>query len=350
MRALIFRGPNDYSVEEKPIPQIGEGEMLLKIIACGLCGTDVKVFGNGHRAITPPRTTGHEIVGTVAESKSDKAGVVKGDNVLVVAPIGCMKCSFCLRGEQNICPVVVEKVHAFGYDTDGGFAEYLLIPKEAAEQGVLIKIPETEIPLTLLAVAEPLACVLNGQEKLRIGPDDVVVVIGAGPIGSMNVIAARAEGAKKIILADIDSAKLALASVVHPDVSVDSSKENLVERVRKETDGRGADVVIVAAPAPALQTEAIEMAAVRARVSFFAGLAKGTVSPIIDTNKIHYWEIEVYGAFGACRKQYEKAMQLIISRPADFQALVTHTMPLGDIKKAVDLMKTGQTIKVVIAP
>lgn len=350
MRALLFRGPNDYSVEENPVPQIGEGEVLLKIIACGLCGTDVKIFGNGHRAITPPMTTGHEIVGVVEESKSDKAGVVKGDNVLVVAPIGCMKCSFCLRGEQNICPNVVEKVHAFGYDTDGGFAEYLRIPKDAADQNVLIKIPETEIPLTLLAVTEPLACVLNGQEKLRIGPDDVVVVIGAGPIGSMHVIAARAQGAKKIILADIDSAKLALASILRADVLVDSSKENLVERVRKETDGCGADVVIIAAPAPSLQTEAIEMAAVRARVSFFAGLAKGTISPLIDTNKIHYWEIEVYGAFGACRRQYEKAMQLIISRPADFKTLVTHTLPLEDIKKAVELIKAGQTIKVVIIP
>ncbi|RJQ29481.1 alcohol dehydrogenase [Candidatus Parcubacteria bacterium] len=350
MRALLFRGPNDYRVEERPLPQIVEGDVLLKIIACGLCGTDVKVLGNGHRAVKPPMTTGHEIVGEVEESKSSAAGVAKGDNVLVVAPIGCMKCNFCLRGEQNICPVVVESVHAFGYDTDGGFAEYMRVPKEAADQGVLIKIPETSIPLASFAIAEPLACVLNGQEKLHICPDDTVVVIGAGPIGVLHVVAARAEGAKKVILADVNPAKLSLAAGVCADALVDSSKENLVERVRKETEGRGADVVIVAAPAPSLQTEAIEMAAVRGRVSFFAGLAKGTTSPPIDTNAIHYREIEVYGAFGACRKQYEKAMHLILDGKVNPAQLITHTLPLEDIEKAVDLMKAGQTIKVVIVP
>src|SRR3989344_5199574 len=184
MKALIFRGPNDYSVEEKPMPQIGEGEVLLKVIACGLCGTDVKVFRNGHRGITPPMIPGHEIVGEVTETKSSTAGVRVGDRVIVIAHIGCMDCDFCKRGFTNNCTWVANDNRVFGFAFDGGFAEYMRVPKEAADRGSLIPIPPTSLPATAFAISETLACVIHGQEKLRITPQDTVLVVGAGPIGS----------------------------------------------------------------------------------------------------------------------------------------------------------------------
>src|SRR3989344_1317045 len=156
MRALVFKGPNDYAIEEKPMPHAGEGEVVLKVLACGLCGTDMKVFTKGHRAVKPPMTTGHEIVGEVVETKSATAGVTVGDRVIVVAPVGCMQCEFCKKGLQNICPRVVNDVHAFGYTIPGGFAEYVLVPQEAADQGVLIPIPATKLPWTSFAICEPL--------------------------------------------------------------------------------------------------------------------------------------------------------------------------------------------------
>lgn len=350
MKASVFKGPGNFTVEEVPTPQISEGEVLLRVLACGLCGTDVKVFTNGHRAVTPPRITGHEIVGEVLESKSSAAGVASGDRVLVVAPVGCMKCEFCLKGEQNICPQVVNDVHAFGYTMDGGFAEYLRIPKEAADQGVLIPIPKTNLPATAFAVCEPLSAVINGQEKLRIGSHDTVVVIGAGPIGCMHVYLAHAKGAKRIIFADSNAERLALASGTPTDVFIDNSKEDLVARVMQETEGRGADVVIIAAPAPSLQADAIQMAAIKGRVSFFAGLAKGTPSPLIDTNAIHYREIEVYGAFGANPRHYREALQAVLDGSVDAARLITHTIPLADIAEAVRIAQSGKSVKVVVVP
>src|SRR5262249_8087187 len=136
MKALVFYGPNDFRLEERPKPAIGEGEVLLKVLANGICGTDLKIFMNGHRAVRPPMVTGHEIVGEVAESKASSANV--GDKVVVVTPVGCMQCKYCKKGEQNLCPLVVKDVHSIGYYTDGGFAEFMRVPKEAVEQNVLI--------------------------------------------------------------------------------------------------------------------------------------------------------------------------------------------------------------------
>ncbi len=352
MRALIFRGPNDYSVEETPMPQIGEGEVLLKIIACGLCGTDVKVFTNGHRGITTlPMITGHEIVGEVTETKSSTAGVRVGDRVIVVTHVGCMSCGFCKSGFTNSCTWVTNDMRVFGFAFAGGFAEYMRVPKEAADRKSLIPIPPTSLPITAFAILEPLACVINGQEKLRITPQDTVVVVGAGPIGSMHAYIARAKGAKRIILAEKRKHRVELASQHVPaDVFVNNSEEDLVERVKKETNGRGADVVILAAPDPSLQTDAMRMAANRGRISFFAGLSKGSVSPSIDTNDIHYHELEIYGAFGAGRRHYEEALQAVLEGRVNASRLITHTMPLERIAEAVRIVESGEGIKVVIVP
>lgn len=350
MRALVFRGPNNYDIEQKEIPPLDEGDVLLKVIACGLCGTDVKIFNNGHRAVRPPLTTGHEVVGTVVETKSQRPDIQTGDNVIVVTPVGCMNCKFCAQGMQNMCSWVANDVHSLGYYIDGGFAEYMRIPREAVHQGVVIKIPDTAIPLSHFALCEPLSCVINGQEKLKIKPGETVVIVGAGPIGCMHAYLAKAGGAGKIILADIDAKKLEITRGVPADVRVDTSKNDFVQVVREHTNGAGADVVIVAAPSGNAQENAVRIAGILGRISFFAGLPKNAPCITLDSNAVHYKEQEIYGAFASHRRQYEDALALILDKKVDSSLLVTHTFSLDRIRDAVTLAQKGEAVKIVIAP
>lgn len=350
MKSIVFYGPKDFRVEDRPRPMIEDGEMLLEVIACGLCGTDLKIFENGHHAVKPPLITGHEIVGCVIESRAATSDVKTGDNVIVVTPVGCMNCKYCTRGEQNMCSLVADKVHSIGYYTDGGFAEYMRVPREAVDQNVLIKIPETDAPLNYFAICEPLSCVINGQDKLKISSDDIVLVIGSGPIGVMHVYLAKARGVKKIILADLEKKKLDLAKKAPADVFVDSSKENLEEIISRETGGRGADVVIVACASGKAQESAVKLAGIRARISFFGGLPKTSPDISLPSNIVHYREQEIYGAFASNRRQYEEALNLILSGAINPSKIITHTFHLEEIEKAVALMKNGEALKMLVVP
>lgn len=350
MKSVIFYGPGKFVVEDSPIPRVKKGEVLLKVVSCGLCGTDIKIFTHGHHAVKPPIIIGHEIVGTVIESAGNNIDIKVGENVIVVTPVGCMKCWYCWQGMQNMCPWVANDVHSIGYYTDGGFAEYILIPREAVEQRVLIKIPNTNIPLEHFALCEPLSCVINGQEKLKIKPEDTVVVIGAGPIGCLHVMLARVQGVRKIILADLDKKRLQLAKYMPADIFVHSAERNLIEVVLRETGQVGADVVIVAAPSGRAQEDAVQMAAIQGRISFFGGLPKSNSNISLASNLVHYKELEIYGAFASSRRQYVKALSLLLNRQVDTDKLISHTLPLHEIRNAVEIAKRGEALKIIIVP
>jgi len=350
MSAVLFEGPNNYSFKKDyPLPHVGDKDILLKVKACGFCGTDCKIFLNGHRAVTPPRVIGHEIVGEVFEiGKKAKTALKKKDRVIVVTPVGCTKCVYCRQGRSNMCPWVANDVHSIGYYTDGGFAEYCLIPAEAVAQKILIKIPK-HVTDEEAAVVEPLSCVINGQEKLKVKPEDVVLIIGAGPIGTLHALLAKAQGVKQIIIADIAEDKLALAQKVIPTAKFLNTKGiDAKEKILEMTDQAGADVVVVAAPVPVAQQLAIDSAAILGRISFFAGLPKGTNTVEIATNTIHYKELEVYGSFASYRAQYIRALDLIAKKQIDLKNLITHTLPLKDMKKAIALFQSGKTLKTII--
>lgn len=350
MKALIYYEPGTYKLEEKEKPIIQKGEVLLKVLAAGICGTDIKIFTHGHHAIQKPVTTGHEIVGEIVESKSKNKYAILGSKVLVVTPVGCMQCRFCKAGKQNMCPLVADRGHSIGYYCDGGFAEYIRIPKEAVDQDVLIPIPKSDIPIEHFAICEPLSCVINGADKLKISSNDTVVVMGAGPIGCMHVNLAHAKGAKKIILTDIDEKKLKLAEASPADICIKHQGNNLKEIILKETGGEGADVIIIAAPSGQGQEDAIELAAPLGRISFFGGLPKTAPTINLNSNRLHYRELEIYGAYASTRKQYVEAMNLVIRKKIDTKTLITHILPLSEIDHAVELMKRGEAIKIILTP
>jgi len=346
MRVARFYGPGDIRLEDAPKPEPGPGELLLRVHACGTCGTDAKIFAFGHPRLVPPRVIGHEVAGVVEELGAGTEGFAVGDRVQLIAAIPCGECFECTHRSMSICA----NQESIGYDYDGGFAEWLVVPAKVLKVSGLNRIPGS-LSFEEAAVTEPLACVLNGQELARVSTDDVVVVIGAGPIGCFHVRLARARGASQIALVDVNGERLEMsASRVEPDLAVDASKENAIDAVLKLTDGRGADVVITAAASRQAQEEALQMAARAGRISFFGGLQKDDPFVTLDSNLIHYRELTIVGANGSSPAQNAEALRLIATGAVPVADLITDTLPLEEVHRAIEAVRSGKSIKVVITP
>jgi L-iditol 2-dehydrogenase len=235
-----------------------------------------------------------------------------------------------------------------GYHYDGGFAELMVVPAKVLAVEGLNRIPNG-LSYAEASVAEPLACVLNGQLWAHVGTGDDVVVIGSGPIGCLHVRLARARGAARVFLVDLNPDRLKLAAdLVHPDAAVVGSEVDVVEAVRGLTDGRGADVIITAAASGAAQEQALRMAATQGRISLFGGLPKDNPIVAFDANLVHYKELTVVGASGSSPAHNAAALQLIATGAVPVADLITHRLPLADALRAFELVERGEAIKVTV--
>jgi L-iditol 2-dehydrogenase len=346
MKAALYKGPQDLSVIEVDKPQPGTQEILIRVKACATCGTDAKIYKHGHPRLTPPQIIGHEIAGEIVEIGADVKGYTIGQRVQVIAAIPCGTCWLCTSGRMTIC----ENQLSMGYQFPGGFAEYMVIPHEVIRVNGVNTIPDN-VSFDEASVTEPLACALNAQQILNIAPGSSVLVMGAGPIGCLHVLLARAHGAGKVFLADVNGDRLKLsAHVVKPDAAFDMSKVDLGAEVAKLTDGHGADNIITAAPAGAAQELAISIVAPGGKISFFGGLPKDKPMIACDSNIVHYKEVTLYGANGSSPEQNRQALALISSGNVPVASLITHRMALADVQQAIDAVVSGEAIKVVINP
>ena len=346
MKVVRFHAPGDVRIEEAPEPDAGPGEVKLRVRACSTCGTDVKILRYGHHHIVPPRIMGHEIAGEIVAVGDGVTGFAAGDRVQVIAAIPCGHCAECRRGRMTVCP----NQESMGYHYEGGFAEYLAVPAKVLAVDGLNRIPEG-VSFAEASVAEPLACVLNGQMLARVGEGDDVVVIGSGPIGCLHARLARARGAARVFLVDINTQRLSLAaSLVHPDATVSGAESDVVDEICELTGGRGADVVITAAASGAAQEQAIAMAARQGRISFFGGLPKDKPMIACDANLVHYRELTIVGANGSSPAHNAQALRLIASGAVAVADLITHRLPLGRTLEAFDIVARGEAIKVTIEP
>lgn len=336
----------DFSVEDVPVPECPQRGVLLKVHACGLCGSDLRTLRHGHRKVTFPWTIGHEISGRVAEVGSCFKGSWKSGDMLAVGPlVFCGRCDFCLDGRHELCEGYREIAQAW----PGGFAEYVAIPPEAAERGTIAPIPPTLDP-AVAAIAEPLASCLHAQEKGRIRPGETVAVLGAGPIGGIHLLLAKMHGAARVLVADLDALRLQSCGDLEPDGLIDASTSDLVAEARRLTDGKGPDVVITANPSPASQVQAVEMARKGGRILLFGGLPKGQSKPALDTNIIHYNALQVIGTTIFAPRHYATALDLLASGRIDGDRIVTHRFALAEFAKGVELAMQGQVRKAVFLP
>jgi L-iditol 2-dehydrogenase len=343
MKAAVYLGPGEIEVKDVHQPVCGNDEILIRVRACAVCGTDVRIYYFGQKNVVPPHIMGHEIAGTISKIGKHVLGYKVHDRVTVVTSVGCGSCKFCRGGYHNLCV----DTKALGYYYQGGFAEYIAIPKEAVSQGNVLKFPE-HLSFEEASLIEPLSCCINGQDYLNIQSGETVVVFGAGPIGCMHVELAKARGAERIILVDVSPARLRLAKPFSTTHMIDASVFDPVERVTELTDNTGADVVIVACSANKAQEQALLMAAKKARVSFFAGLPKDNPFIKCDSNVIHYKEVSVFGAFASYKEQYERATDLIATGRIDAKKFITATFSLDEIVKAIETTRGGNGLKAVV--
>jgi L-iditol 2-dehydrogenase len=345
VRVARLYAPEDLRIEDTPAPEARPGEIVIRVRSCSTCGTDAKIFHHGHHHISLPRVLGHEVAGEIVEVGNGVDGFGVGDRVQVIAAIPCGECFFCRRGQETVC----ENLESIGYQYDGGFAEFMRVPRKVLDRDGLNRVPD-HVPFEAASLTEPLACVLNGQEIAQVGTGDVVAVLGAGPIGCLHVRLARARGASSIILADVNERRLELSLRARPDIVIDSAKEDAVDAVRKATDGRGADVVITATGAGAAQEQALEMASARGRISLFGGLPRDNSVIRFDSNLVHYRELIVVGAYGSAPRHNRAALELISTGAVEVEDLITHRVPLDRVRDAIDIVTSGEGLKVVVEP
>jgi len=348
MKAAILMGKEHFEIREVDVPPLKNGEVLVKVKACAVCGTDRRIFRGQKRVDVP--ITGHEISGVVEEVGEGVKGVSKGDKVVIETVVGCGECDACKRGEENRCR---RKYRAIGYQFNGGFAQYLVVPREAVKQGCVIKIPE-HVPFEEASIVEPFSCVINGWTSFKKRQKGFTAcVIGAGIIGMLHTEYAKQKGAR-VILVNRSAPRLMIAKKIGlpADHFVNAEEYNPVERVKELTDGFGADVVICAASSKEVQRIALEMAAVDADISFFAGVPKDDPYVNLDANLIHYNELHIHGANASNRSQYLEAVDLIASGRVNVKKFITHKFPLEKIEEAIRTLEDRSTgaIKVIIDP
>jgi len=345
LRAAVFNGPEKIEIRQWENPICSDSEILIKVEYCAICGTDVRTFFHGHKKVVPPAIIGHEITGEVVEiGRNIKTELKIGQRIVPVTSIGCGVCRLCSKGLFNLCP----DTKALGYFYPGGFAEYMIIPELAVKQSAYVLLPENVSSLEC-SLIEPLSCVINAQNYLKIQEHDNVVIYGGGPIGFMHAVLAGACGADNIIMIDPAFDRLKkFGSLFEGLIFLDPGKEDIVKKVKEITSGFGADVVITACPAKQAQVEAFSIIAPRGRISFFGGLPKDDSTILIDSNTIHYNEISVFGAFASNKPDYQKAADLISSRKIDPSKFITKVISLEDIEKGIRLVKEGSVLKVVV--
>lgn len=347
MLALVYHGPQDLRVEEVPTPVIKPGELLIKVLAASICGTDLRIYHGNHRMYPPGtvRIPGHEVVGTIAEVAEGLGGFTVGERVFIAPNMGCGHCAQCVSGNNNLCA----SYDAVGVTIDGGFAEYMRVPANAVQQGNVIKVND-EVDPAVAALMEPFACVLRGQNALHIKPGEVVLVIGAGPIGVMHTKLARARGAGRVIVSEPMADRAAQARRMGADRVVNPMEEDLQAILFEESQGRGADIVIVAAPVHAAQESALTLAAIGGRINFFGGLPKDRPTINFDSNLVHYRELVITGTTACSTNDCWQATRIVNSGLVDLTDLVSQRYPLREAIKAFAAAEDRKSLKIVLEP
>lgn len=345
MRAGVYRGEGRVVVEQVPIPEIGEGEVLFRVAACGICGTDIKKIQHGF--IAPPQILGHELAGTVVKVGRGVNKFKPGDRVVSFHHIPCGACFYCEKRLFSQCARYKKTGLTAGFDPNGGgFAEYVRAMPWIVERGMMALPPD--VTFEEATFVEPVNTCLKAVRKARVAPGETVLVIGQGPIGMLLMILAKHEGAA-VYTSDPMAGRRAASVRFGASESFDPREANLLEEIRRRTGGRGADAVLLAVPNPALVSEALSLARPGGRVLLFAHN-----DPVLRLEfpaaAVGVEEKEILGSYSASVDEQEESAALVFGRRLPVRDLVSHRFPLERIAEALDLAAhpKDNTLKVVI--
>jgi 2-desacetyl-2-hydroxyethyl bacteriochlorophyllide A dehydrogenase len=322
MKAAVLQRPGELTLEERPVPETVDGDLLVKVRAASICGTDLRIHAHGHFKNDGPRVLGHELVGEV---------VGTGERVTVAPNVGCGHCAMCRDGFNQMCP----DYEAFGVTMDGGFQEYMRIPARAL--GNVFAVP-AQVSDADASLVEPLSCCLSGQRKVTVTAEDRVLIIGDGPIGAFHALLARVAGAREVIVSGHNDERL---EAIDADVRINSREQDL------SAAAQDVDVAIVAVSSAEAQQQAVELLAPHGRLNFFSGLGKAR-GVEIDSNRVHYKALTLTGTTGSSNGDYTRALELVASGRASLSPLVSGTFALEEIGAALDHARSRAGMKAMV--
>jgi threonine dehydrogenase-like Zn-dependent dehydrogenase len=336
MRAAVFEGNGKVAVSDRPEPRVSRpDDVVIRIAANGLCGSDLRALAMPPEMVYDEGViVGHEFSGTVADV-GDEVTLEPGTHVVVHPNIWCQTCWYCRSGHTNLCDRFVH----VGSMRDGGAAELCVVPER-----MVYRVPD-DMPLDLAALAEPLACVLNGTRQAAVHPGESVLVLGGGPIGLLYLMLFKAAGASPLIVSEPAPERARWARELGADEVIDPRATNLPEAVRDLCEGRGADVVVDSVGA--LLSDAVACVRKAGRVFVF-GLNE-RIESVVRPADLVYREISLSGVYIA-RGTFPLAVSLLTQNALGFDRLVTHRLQLEDFDEAIELLRTGEAVKALVVP
>ncbi len=339
MRIAMYYNNSDIRIEEVPLPAIGPGELLVKIVASGICGSDVMEW---YRIKKAPLVLGHEIAGVVVQVGEGVKGFVEGNRVIATHHVPCNNCEYCQRGQHTLCPTL----HNTRY-YPGGFVEYVRVPAINIEKGGVVKLP-TAVSFEAGTFVEPLGCVVRGMRELLFEPARTVLVLGSGLSGILNIKTVKAYAAGKVLATDIDPFRLEMARQAGAEIVINASEEDVTARVLKETGGLGVDYVITTASAPATFHQAMESVKPGGKVLLFGIMAPGTK---INFDVFSFWQkqVQLFSTYAASPRDLTDALELLRAHRVEVEEMITHRLPLTEIQRGFQLTASPKhSLKVII--
>ena len=348
MKAQVFRGVNQLSYEEVPIPAIAPDEVLVQVRVVGLCQSDIKKIC--YPLYEPPRIFGHETAGTIAAVGSEVKDWEIGQRVVVLHHIPCMHCAYCLNDNFSMCHVYKTVTTTAGFaPSGGGFAEFVKVPGHIVRHGGLIPIPDS-VTFEQASFVEPTNCCLKAVKKAQIQPGQTVLITGAGPIGLMFVMLVKYFGARAIAT-DLIPSRLEKALSLGAEAALDARDPNLVRQIQSLTDGMGVDTSLLAVPSEKAFFQALDCTRKGGKILFFAEFPDEVEIPL-NPNILYRREIDLMGSYSSSYRVQALAADIVFNRRINVDALVSDRLPLSDLSLAVEraLSPTPETFKILLYP
>ncbi len=342
MRVATYYSNHDIRIEDKPTPQIGRGEVLIRVQACGICGTDVLEW---YRRNKTPLVLGHEIAGEISEVGRGLRRYKKGQRVSASHHVPCGKCNYCLSGHPTVCDTL-RRTH---FDP-GGFSQFVRLPEINVQLGGVYPLPDS-LSYEEATFTEPLACCLRAQKLAGGIKAKNVLVMGCGISGLLHIQLAKAQGASFVGASDIVDYRLDFARQYGAEAAINAQQNDVAERFRQHNQGRAADVVIVATGATSANTSALQCVERGGCVLFFAATDEGAEIPLSVNNVFWRNEITLTSSYAATPAEHLEALKLLSQRKIKAKEMITHSLPLDKIEEGFKLVaEAGNSLKVVIRP
>jgi L-iditol 2-dehydrogenase len=338
---VVYYAPKDLRVEkQEEKPSVKKGEVLVRVEACAICGSDIKTYLHGNPRMIPPAVIGHEFCGEIIETGAGVDGYKIGDRVSMATTMGCGECVYCLEGKPNIC----KNVKAMGFHCDGAMAKYAVIPEGGVSKKNLVKVADLDARIACLC--EPMSCALNGLMRVPLDKVKSALVIGIGALGMFHSIALREFGVKNIVCVSREGVKKNMMDKLG---FITKTPKEIEEEYLEISGGDGFDLVVITAPSNQVQSEALKYARKGGHISYFASLPVGDNMITIDSRLLHYGELVLYGTSDSTVEHVEKARDILSKHIDDILEIIT-VLPITDFETGIKGIRNKEFAKVVLIP